>query len=112
MGNGRSSGLKVPAVCLQNIQLGEHWRTLQPSWISRKDETDPRAPIWPHEEPKTERDHSQTHTLGSARAFICTHLDRAASSAVINLQLKRCCLSETCHCSHAQRCSSLKHSSA
>lgn len=59
MGNGRSRGIKVPAVYVFTEYsterlpgYGEVWLggalTLHLWWISRKDETDPRAPIWPH----------------------------------------------------------------
>lgn len=89
MGNGRSSGMKVAAVCVftehsaqRVLGFGEVWLggalTLHLWWISRKDETDPRAPIWPHMELSSARrgknrlealadTHWSLHELSSAR---------------------------------------------
>lgn len=89
MGNGRSSGIEVPAVCVftesstqRLLRFGEVWLggalTLHLWWISRKDETGPRAPIWPHMELSSMRrfknrhkpladTHRSLHELSSAR---------------------------------------------
>lgn len=85
--------------------------TLRHWWINRKDETDPRAPVWPHKELSLERKDSPTHTGVSASLHLHTlTVDWAGSATVISLQWKRRCPSDTSHLSHVHCCSSLSHS--